>query len=273
VKERVFTFGTDDLLMGVLTEPDGGGIPGAPAIVVSNVGLNPRVGPNRCWVELARTLAGLGFSTLRFDLNGLGDSHPRRDATNDLDRACADHTEALDFLQKKRGFTRFVLVSMCSGVDPAHRLSRDDPRVVGSVFLDGYAYETPRSKLYRYVGRNLSLAGARRAILRRLPRVGGLEVGEAEEIYTREYPEPALLASELEAMLARQVKLLFIYSGGVWLYFNYAQQFFEMLRPAKFEGRVEVELRRSADHTYMLPTERKWMVDRVSAWVAQQFGS
>jgi hypothetical protein len=273
VKERVFTFGADDVLMGVLTEPAAGARPGSPAIVLSNVGLNPRVGPNRCWVELARSLASLGFSTLRFDLNGLGDSLPRRDAHNDLERACVDQTEALDFLHKKRGFTRFVLVSMCSGVDSAHRISRDDPRVVGSVFLDGYTYETPRSKLYRYVGRNLSLAGARRAVLRRLPRVGGLEVGEAEEIYTRDYPEPAQFAADLETMLGRQARLLFIYSGGVWLYFNYPQQFFEMLRPARFEGRLEVELRRSADHTYMLPTERKWMVERISSWVAQQFGS
>jgi len=273
VKERVFTFGTDDLLTGVLTEPAAGARPGAPAIVLSNVGLNPRVGPNRCWVELARALAKLGFSTLRFDLNGLGDSLPRRDAHNDLDRACVDHTEALDFLQKKRGVTRFVLVGMCSGVDPAHRLSRDDPRVVGSVFLDGYTYETPRSKLHRYVGRNFSPAGVRRAVLRRLPRIGGLEVGEAEEIYTREYPEAAQFSADLETMLARQAKLLFLYSGGVWLYFNYRDQFFEMLRPARFEGRVEVELRRSADHTYMLPTERQWMVDRISGWVAQQFGS
>lgn len=272
MKERVFNFGTDDILMGVLTEPAQGARPGTPALVMSNVGLNPRVGPHRCWVELARALAKLGFSTLRFDLNGLGDSLPRRDARNDLDRACVDLTEALDFLQKKRGFSRFLLVGMCSGVDAVHRVSRDDPRVAGAVFLDGYTYETGRSKLNRRL-RALTPAGLRRAIVRRLPRVGGLEAGEAEEIYVREYPERAQMAADLEAMLAREAKLLFVYSGGLWLYFNYAAQFFEMLRPARFEGRIEVELRPGADHIYMLPSERKWMVERVSSWVSQQFGS
>ncbi len=120
MKERVFTFGTGDILMGVLTEPDPERArPGAPAVVVSNVGLNPRIGPQRVWVELARALARLGFVTFRFDLNGLGDSLPRRDARNDLERAAVDLGEALDFLEKKRGFSRFVTIGMCSGVDAA----------------------------------------------------------------------------------------------------------------------------------------------------------
>lgn len=274
MKERVFTFGTEDMLMGVLTEP----APelarlGAPAIVMSNVGLNPRVGPHRAWVDLARALARVGFSSFRFDLNGLGDSLPRRDASDDLTRSSMDLTEALDFLQKKRGFAHFVSVSMCSGTDPAHRVATHDARIRGAVFLDGYAYETPRSKFTARVGRHLSLDGLRRAIVKKLPRVGGQAVGEADEIYQREYPEPAELAADLEQMLGRQARLLFIYSGGLWLYFNYREQFFDMLRPAKFEGRVDVELRPTADHVYLLPTERAWMVERVSGWVAQQFGS
>lgn len=271
MKERVFTFGTDGILMGVLTEPDHAR-PGAPAIVMSNVGLNPRVGPHRCWVELARALAALGFSTFRFDLNGLGDSLPRRDARNDLERACVDLTEALDFLEKKRGLFRFMLVGMCSGTDAVHRVATRDSRVAGAVFLDGFTYETLRSKLNKRL-RRLTVAGVKRAIRRRLPRLGGDEVGEIEEIYQREYPEPAAMAEDLEAMLARDAKLLFVYSGGLWLYFNYREQFFEMLRPAKFEGRIEVDLRSSADHVYMLPAERRWMVQRVSSWIAGQFSA
>lgn len=274
MKERVFTFGTDNILMGVLTEPSAEQArKNVPAIVMANVGLNPRVGPQRCWVELSRALAKLGFSALRFDLNGLGDSLPRRDARNDLERAQADLAEALDFLQKKRGFSQFVLVGLCSGVDPVHRVSTADDRVIGAAFLDGYTYETTRSRLNRYMLRHLSISGFKRAVLRRLPRIGGKEVGDAEEIYVRDYPEPQKMAADLEHMLSRGTKLLFIYSGGLRLFFNYVEQFFEMLRPAKFEGRVDVDLRETADHTYMIPTERQWMVERVSRWVAQKFGA
>lgn len=268
MKERVFNFGTGDILMGVLTEPEQSR-PGAPVVVMSNVGLNPRIGPNRCWVELARALATLGLASFRFDLNGLGDSLPRRDARDELERACVDLTEALDFLEKKRGASRFVLVAMCSGTDSMHRVATSDARVTAAVFLDGYAWETLRSKAKRHLTR-LTYAGLKRAVRRRLPQLGGDEVGEVEEIFVREYPEPARMAADLETMLRRDAKLLFIYSGGLWLTFNYREQFFEMLRPARFEGRVEVELRSTADHVYMNATERRWMVQRVSSWIARQ---
>lgn len=271
MKERVFTFGADGILMGVLTEP----APelaraGAPVIVVSNVGLNPRIGPQRVWVDLARTAAKLGFTTFRFDLNGLGDSLPRRDARGDLERAATDLSEALDFLQKKRRAQRFIAIGMCSGVDPVHRVATTDPRVAAAIFLDGYTYETPRSKLNRYVLRHLTVPGLSRVIKRRLPRVGGTEVGEADEIYVRDYPDPPQLAADLEAMLARDTKLLFLFSGGLWMYFNYAEQFFEML-PTNFRGRIEVELRREADHTYLIPSERQRMVSRVTQWIGEKF--
>lgn len=271
MKERVFTFGTDGILMGVLTEPDQTR-PDAPVVVMSNVGLNPRVGPHRCWVELARVLATLGFASFRFDLNGLGDSLPRRDARNDLERACVDLGEALDFLKKKRGSSTFLLVGMCSGTDAVHQVATKDSRVAGAVFLDGYSYETLRSKIHKRL-RRLTVAGIKRAIRRRLPRLGGHEVGEFEEIYQREYPTPRAMSADLETMLARNTKLLFIYSGGLWLFFNYREQFFEMLRPARFEERIEVELRATADHVYMLPAERRWMVQRVSSWIAGQFSA
>lgn len=263
MKERVYTFGTDQVLMGVLCEP-AVARPGAPAIVVSNVGLNPRSGPNRLWVSLARSLAAQGFTTLRFDLNGLGDSLPRRDARGDFERAVVDMGEALDFLEKKRGISRFVVVGMCSGVDSAHRVATLDPRVVGAAFLDGYTWETARSKFRWNVLRHFSPGGLLRNLRRRLPRVSGLGVGEGEEIYSREYPTREAFAADLEQMLARDAKVLFVFTGGLWMYFNYREQFFEMLAPARFEGRVEVDFKEEADHTFMVPRERAWLLARLT---------
>ncbi|MFP2897131.1 hypothetical protein [Corallococcus sp. 4LFB] len=80
MRERICTFGPEQSLVGILTEPDPAKVlPEAPAVVLSNVGLNHHVGPYRLWVELARQLAGRGITTLRFDLSGLGDSRPRRE--------------------------------------------------------------------------------------------------------------------------------------------------------------------------------------------------
>ncbi|MFZ5442715.1 MAG: hypothetical protein ACOZQL_22085 [Myxococcota bacterium] len=270
MKERVFTFGADQVLMGVLTEPAADvARADAPVVIVSNVGLNARIGPHRLWVSLARSLARAGFTTLRFDVNGLGDSLPRRDARSDLERAVTDHLEAMDFLQKKRGASRFVIIGMCSGVDSAHRVAVADPRIVGAVFLDGYVYETQRSKLRWKVGRHFTLDGLLRNVRRRLPRLGPPRA-EAPSVFVREYPTPEQFSADLETMLARDTRLAFLFTGGLWMWFNYEEQFFEMLRPARFEGRVDVELRKQADHTFMIPSEREWLVTRLTEWIGKQ---
>jgi len=272
MKERAFTFGTNQILMGILTEPTEARA-GAPAVVISNVGLHPRAGAHRAWVGISRALAKLGFTTLRFDINGLGDSEMRRDSRNELERAVVDLGEAFDFMQAKRGFNRFVLIGMCSGVDPVHRVAAVDGRVVGAIFLDGYTYETPRSKFRWKVGRHFTKDGFLRTLRRQLPRTDADTVSESAQIFVREYPEVTVFAADLEHMLSRGTKLLFIYTGGLWMYFNYREQFFDMLAPKRFEGRVDVELRPEADHTYLLPAERARMIERVSGWISNAFAA
>jgi len=103
-RERIHNFGTHGGLVGVLTEPVGDALAlsgDRPAIVLSNVGLNHRTGPNRIWVELARRMAQKGFTTLRFDLSGLGDSPSRRDSLSDSERHLADMREAVEFVLQK----------------------------------------------------------------------------------------------------------------------------------------------------------------------------
>jgi len=83
VSEKIFTCGPGGALVGVLTEPDvARAPPDAPAVLLWNVGLNHRVGPFRVFVELARRLAEAGFTVLRLDLSGLGDSEVRKDAVD-----------------------------------------------------------------------------------------------------------------------------------------------------------------------------------------------
>src|SRR5262249_41216571 len=138
--ERVHTFGSHRGLVGILTEPDAESVRGgSPAIVFSNIGLNHRVGPNRLFVELARKLATNGLRSLRFDPSGVGGRAARPGTGPDRGRATLDAGEAMAFLQR-RGTDRFVLVGLCSGVDSAHGVALQDRRVVGAIFIDGYAY-------------------------------------------------------------------------------------------------------------------------------------
>lgn len=270
MKERAFVFGSEASLVGVLTEPDEPR-KDAPILVVANVGLNHHVGPFRLWVDLARQLAKNGLSTLRFDLSGLGDSEPRRGTASDGERALLDFGDALAFLEKKRGARRFILVGLCSGVDPIHRLATVDERIVGAGFVDGYTYPTPRFEAMR-AARYVSPARWQRWIrTRNVSR--RVTVSERPEIFERQYPPAEEVRNDLERMLARGAKLFFLHTGGFDLYFNHRGQFFDMFG-TRFAGKpVEVHYYESADHTFSVVAHRRVLVDRLTCWMMRSFGT
>ncbi len=214
--ERVHTFGSHRGLVGIVTEPSGDEArPGAPTLIFSNIGLNHRVGPNRLYVEFARKLAASGFRSLRFDLSGFGDSKPRRGGGTDIERATFDTREAMDFLEK-RGIERFVLVGLCSGVDSAHRAALQDERVVGTIFIDGYTYRNAGFWLRFWTVRNAQPARWRRFVRVRLARLlGKRPLGDIDDlpvIFEREYPTRQEFATDLAALSARSLKMLFVYT-------------------------------------------------------------
>jgi hypothetical protein len=86
--------------------------PRAVMLVLLNAGAVHRQGPFRLYVHLARRLAALGFSSLRFDQPGIGDSlqaaeRPLREIVG----------EVLDQLQAQTGCERFVIGGICSAAD------------------------------------------------------------------------------------------------------------------------------------------------------------
>jgi alpha-beta hydrolase superfamily lysophospholipase len=154
-REEPVVFGEAPRLFGILTEPqigvgvgtEGGSEPAvsAPpvsrrtAVLMLNVGTNHRVGPNRLYVKMARTWAGMGYAVLRFDLAGIGDS---RDAEGYSQSrlyskdAIADVQSAMAFLERSRQIDRFVLVGLCSGAYVAFHTALAEPRVVGEVLIN-----------------------------------------------------------------------------------------------------------------------------------------
>ena len=74
IRETPLTFGGQQRLFGVLSEPDRPVPPDRPAVCLLNVGANPHVGPQRMNVDLARELASAGYLAFRFDAAGLGES-------------------------------------------------------------------------------------------------------------------------------------------------------------------------------------------------------
>lgn len=268
MREKALVFGSHRGLAGVTCEPDGGAFLGAPAVVMSNVGLNHHVGPGRCWVELARVLAAAGYPSLRFDLSGLGDSRPRRDTRSETERAAGDLSEALDALAGRSLAQRFVLVGNCSGVDNLHVVARSDPRVAGAVYLDGYAYRN-RGYAWRRLRRPLELARWRRYLGRlRNARQRDRDDPEAVQLWTRDLPSRAQFASDLRGLVERDVRLLFVFTGGMDQHYNYRGQFHDSFG---YREAVDVEFYPRLDHLLSLAAHRAAFNARVRDWLLRHF--
>ena len=279
MRERALTFGSHEGLVGIISAPDQAHFTSAPAVLLFNVGLNHHVGPHRLNVELARYLAERGFVALRFDLSGLGDSEPRRDDRSDTERAILDVTEAMDVLQERKGIQSFIVVGLCSGVDPAHAVAVNDSRVKGAVFIDGYAYTTPGyfvREVADHVAR-IFVPGNykrwfRRRILPLIARQVTAEGAEALGIFDRTFPPIAQFKNDLETMLARRVQILFLYTRHAY-FFNHRGQFARMIGAKSLMCGVELEHQLGADHVFTPVLERARAVRTIANFIERHFGA
>jgi hypothetical protein len=283
MRERPVAFGAGDGLMGILTEPspeqDRSGLP---TLISWNVGINHRTGPHRMLVDVSRHLAALGFASLRFDLAGRGDSDPRREASSEMERDLGDLRDAMAVVASRRP-SRFVVLGYCSSVDAAHQIALADERVVGAVFVEGYAYPTP-GFYARYPLRFLDLARWRRALVRRLPQkartwplVGHLvhipfSVPEEAQMYVREYPPPEVLRRDYATLVERGTRLLFVYAGGDGSAYNHRSQLFEFGCSPRYKNRIDLAFYPRADHSFFRVEDRARAVARIGTWMQGAFG-
>jgi alpha-beta hydrolase superfamily lysophospholipase len=125
-------------LYGIVTEPHGE--PAGITVVLLNSGAIRRSGPNRMWVEAARRWAAEGVTTLRLDVQGIGDAGgaPARDAdvTLYVPEFVDQVRSALDAAQQQGLPARFVLGGLCSGAYWAFHVALDDPRAVAALMLN-----------------------------------------------------------------------------------------------------------------------------------------
>jgi len=137
--EQPVRFGPDRKLFGILTpaaEPPPGH---RPAILLLNAGAVNRCGPHRLYVTMARRWAALGFTVLRIDLSGIGDSPALAGERENLvypRQGLAEIGAALDYLAAERGAARFIIAGLCSGADLAYQAARREERLAGLVMMN-----------------------------------------------------------------------------------------------------------------------------------------
>ena len=273
MREKVLRFGVERGLSGVLSEPDERA-PGAPGVVLLNSGILHHVGPSRIYVHLARRLASEGHVALRFDFSGIGDSESRKDALPFVESAPAETRAAMDLLEKKFGLDHFLLVGLCSGADMAFKVAGLDERVTGIVQLDPYAYRTFGYYVRRYGPKLLnpmayvaSFKGRRRSaeIARKRASSEHQETYTAPE-YRRIFPPREQVEEQLQALVARDVRMLNIFSDGQPDHINHAGQYARAFPSVDFRDLLTVEYVRHAEHTFTDLGDQARIEEMVSRW-------
>ncbi len=268
--------------VGLLTMPTQSQDHNKPAILLMNAGLVHRVGPQRLNVKIARRLAELGFTSLRHDLAGFGDSPARADGLPFETAAMKDSAEAMDYLARTRGTERFIPLGLCSGADLSLSLAAQDSRVCGAVLIDSFAYTTWLHFVRGYAKRMMDRASwiglftgeselvqqLRKKIVTKL----GLEGAAAEEgagaTGAPEWimPPKDEIIQEVKRAIAQKTSLFFIFSGGP-AYDNYLTHFFLPYRRLQAGPLLSVQRFGESDHTFTLAYNQSQLVESIASWV------
>lgn len=267
MKERALQFGDKRRLAGILTMPDAPR-PGLPAILIPNTGVEHRVGPNRLHVEWARTIAREGHVVLRLDLSGMGDSRlPAGGVDSDSVR---DQQTALDELQRLGFGDRFIVIGLCSGGHEAHLLSMADPRIVGGVYTDHYAYRTPRFRRNYWAHRLFDVARIGRYLARKLRSL----TGSAKERFRadmQEYfvqPTQARLCEDFQVFMDRRMSLFLLYTGELQSSdYNYRDQILDACPNLRGYPRLSLHYLENCDHTFSRLEMRAEMIGLLLEWL------
>lgn len=278
VKERAVRFGRGSGLVGIVSEPQRAR-ERTTGVILVNAGILHRVGPSRLNVYMARNFARAGFPCLRFDLSGIGDSDPSRDALPFEESSVRDVREAMDFLGANRDLDGFTVVGLCSGADLAYRAALADPRIRAIAPIDGHAYHTWRYHLHRFGPRFFRFGSWWNLVTGRTyigPWVRGVFSGDRGEpgargdvegdIFQRPLPPKEELQGQLQILVDRGVRIFAVFSGGMRGRYNYGSQFRDAFRSVDFHGLLDETFLRDADHTFTNPRRRGVLVDAVTEW-------
>lgn len=234
------------------------------AVILLNAGMVHRIGPHRGSVELARAVAGAGFPVFRYDQSGLGDSPVSRQVS--AERRHEELKAAMELVNARTGATRFVVGGICSAADDAFHLATIEPRVHGVLLLDGLAYRTPGYWLRHLPPRVFNPVKLWNWWRSRSHAQPGME-------NFRDWPSRQDAIAAVKGMVSRDVRMLFVFTGGAYRYFNHAGQLPTALGGAIESRQVSSEYWPDCDHTFYLKRDRSRLQQRVISWLSQEYAS
>ena len=287
--EEPLQFGQGGRLFGILTLPSmtSRNAQELPVFVYLTAGLLHRVGPYRLHVRLARELAQMGFSSLRVDLAGMGDSPPRPGLTNQQSVA-ADFEEILDVLESRLGRLPLVLAGLCTGADNATSLTLREPRVVGMVLLDPICFPDDgfraRTVVMKYANPAEYIAWFKRgeyiAWLKRRFKALTRPRGKKQEgdkspdpLALRELPTREQLRTAIESIREREGRVLSVFTQYALGYYNQTGQLGRVLGVNGYQRFCTELFWPQTHHTYWLELHRRRLIEEIKTWASDYIRS
>jgi pimeloyl-ACP methyl ester carboxylesterase len=276
--ERAVSFGPKRSLIGIVTEP-AHPVAGLPKLVAINGGILPRSGRARIYVTLSRRLAARGYSVLRFDMSGIGDSLSRGDGLPPIEAAIQDIKDALNWLVGDDG--QVVLMGLCDGANLAAHRASIDPRVIGAVLIDPLIPRTRRylvQHLWRRIFRPTiwrELASGTHPMWRSLNIRKMAVLGQNEAGAGVDPNDPAIreqLRDIFQGLVDNAVEVYAIFTGGMPHRHCYREQLLDAFPTIKFADKVRLEYFEANDHHFEWPPHRAWFLDAVERWLTELFG-
>ncbi len=267
-------FGPANALVGVVTTPtESGRTRRKTGVLILNAGVIHRAGPNRLHTSLAIRLCRHGFTVLRFDYSGIGDSNRNPEQGSLVARTLRETQAAMNWLDSEYGIEEFMVVGLCSGADNAVRVAAADPRIVGLGLLDGYAYHTPASRRLTWgeTRRRLtSVSGLARVLARLFKKLllRKRDKTDAGTLGLMLKPPKADAEGELLALVNRGVQILCVYTPELGVY-KYADQFFDFFPSLVDDHRVRIEFFEQADHIFTQQRHQVALSDIMAAWAME----
>ena len=259
--DTAVVFGQYDHLFGIETIATNSSI----ALIMLTPGMLHNTGPYRLHVDIANSLAQQGISSFRFDLSGIGESLGVGSAGKSIERAASEAIQAMDYLMQTHDIQQFILFGLCSGADDSMQTALLDDRVKGVIALDGVAYPTAEYKRREALLLVRKMLSPEKLINKIHQLIGSKSTPTSLAIGDdiREFPDtPEQAGKEIQQLVDKGVQLHFIYTGGTH-YYNYAQQFYDMLPEMQWRGTESVQYFAQMDHVIMLCEDRELLLKHV----------
>jgi pimeloyl-ACP methyl ester carboxylesterase len=270
ISEQAVLFGSWTSLVGIVTKAVSPASANRPAIVILNTGIIHRVGHHRMFVTMSRALGAVGYTVLRFDFSGIGDSSPRYDGLSLVDACMAEIREALDWLERDGAASRMILIGLCSGADHAVLYGHTDPRIVGLVLMDPSIPPTLRYYVH-YIGRRLrrlrtwfNVLSGRSRTLRMLMR-HMLPIAQRYPLQNR-VPRQTI-ERHYRNSVDSGIEILAIFTEETTRQ-TYREQMIEALPNVSFGDRLTLEFFPGSDHTFALESDRSRLIQLILQWVS-----